>query len=307
MRDQSQTSDTVLLVRPACFGFHAEAAQSNAFASPGENVGEAALAEFDGLRARLEAAGVRCVTLDDSEDDTRPDATFPNNWVSFHGDGSVIVYPMATRARRLERRLDAVAALVGADGFRIGPVIDLSSLEDRGEYLEGTGSLVLDRPNSLAFACRSPRTTDGAVSDWEKATGWDVILFDAADRDGRPVYHTNVLLSLGTSFALLCADAIAPADRDRVIAAIEDSGRTLINVSLDQMERFACNAIELRATDARPMVALSTTALDSLSTDQRETLERLGGELVAVPIPTIERVGGGSVRCMIAEVHLPRR
>lgn len=305
MKDRAQTSDTVLLVRPACFGFHAEAAASNAFATEGGDARDAAKAEFDGLRERLEAAGVRCITLDDSEDDTRPDAVFPNNWLSFHGDGSVIVYPMATKARRLERRLDAVSALAEAAGFKLGSVIDLTALEDQNEYLEGTGSLVLDRPNSVAFACRSPRTTDGAAHAFKKATGWEVVLFDAAGRDRRPVYHTNVLMSLGTRFALLCAEAIA--DRDRVIAAIEKSGRTLVTVSLEQMSRFACNAIELRATDGRPLVALSTTALDSLTQEQRSTLERLGGELVAIPIPTIERVGGGSVRCMIADVHLPHR
>jgi len=304
MKDHEQASDTVLLVRPACFGFHAEAAASNAFASYGGEVEDAALAEFDGLREALEAAGVRCIVLDDGDDEARPDAVFPNNWISFHGDGTLILYPMATQARRLERRADAVAALLS--GFEIKRTIDFSSLEGQGEFLEGTGSLVLDRPKALAFACRSPRTTDAAVRAFEQATGWRVILFDAAGRDGRPVYHTNVLLSLGTRFAILCAEAIAPADRDRVIQAIEDSGRTLIPVTLDQMQHFACNAIELRATDGRPLIALSTTALACLTPEQRETLERLGGELVAVPIPTIERVGGGSVRCMIADVHLPR-
>lgn len=308
MRDTEQTTDTVLLVRPACFGFHAEAAASNAFAQDGGGgVAAAAVTEFDGLRAALEGAGVRCLVLDDDADPAKPDSVFPNNWVSFHGDGTMVVYPMATAARRHERRLEAIDALLAEAGLGASEMIDLSALEDVGDFLEGTGSLCFDRANGRAFACRSPRTTDGAVAAFEKATGWDVVLFDAADRFGRQIYHTNVMLMLGERFAIICPEAIAEADRERVLDALRESGRELVGVSFDQMERFACNLIELRSPGGKPLIALSQTAHDALRSDHRERLERLAGMLVAVPIPTIERVGGGSVRCMIAEVFLPAR
>lgn len=308
MRDDRQTSDTVLLVRPAAFGFHAEAARSNVFA---HNAGlggakAAALAEFERVRRALEGAGVRCLVLDDVESPSRPDAIFPNNWVTFHGDGTLITYPMATAARRLERRLPELTGLLRDAGFRIGEVIDLAGLEDDGAFLEGTGSLIFDRPGARAFACRSPRTTGDAVAAFAAATGWDIILFDAADRHDRPIYHTNVMMMLGTRFAIACPEAIAAAERARVLESIAAGGRELVPVDFDQMERFACNLIELRSAGGAPLVALSKTAADALRADQRAALERLGGVLVAIDIPVIERIGGGSVRCMIAEVHLPR-
>ena len=306
MQDDCQTSGTILLVRPAAFGFHAEAAESNAFAAASDEPDAAAraVAEFDGVARALEAAGVRCLVLDDRPEPVRPDAVFPNNWVSFHGDGTMIVYPMANAARRLERRLDVLLPLIEANKLAPGAIIDLSPLEAEGAFLEGTGSLILDRPRARAFACRSPRTSAAGVQAFEAATGWTVELFDAADRHGRQIYHTNVMLSLGTGFALVCAEAIADADRARVLAAL-GAEREIIAVGFNQMERFACNALELRGADG-PVIALSATALDSLEPGQRAALLRFG-RLVPVAIPTIERVGGGSVRCMIAEVFLPGR
>ena len=308
MRDDRQTSDTVLLVRPANFGFHAEAARSNLFSSAGGegDVRASAIAEFEALRGALEAAGVRCMVLEDNDEVVRPDAVFPNNWVSFHGDGTIITYPMTNVLRRLERRLPDLMDLLLAGGFRADATIDLSPLEQEGAFLEGTGSLIFDRANARAFACRSPRTSDAAVAAFAEETGWDVLLFDAANRDGRQIYHTNVMLMLGSRFAILCSEAIAPGDRHKLLESIRASGRALIEVDFSQMERFACNLIELRSADGSPLIALSTSALEALTADQRAALGRLGGRLVAVDIPTIERVGGGSVRCMIADVHLPR-
>lgn len=309
MRDGEQSSGTVMLVRPARFGFHPAAAQSNAFAADSADADVATIArdEFDGLKDKLERSGVRCMVLEDQPEASCPDAVFPNNWVSFHDDGTVIYYPMANEARRAERRPEALEALLKDAGFAVGRSIDLSALEARGIYLEGTGSLILDRPARRAFACRSARTTEAGLDAWEAATGWRVERFDAADRHGRPIYHTNVMLSLGTRFAIVCAEAIVPEDRDRVIRAIADGRRTLIDVTFDQMERFAGNLIELRGGDGSPLIALSQTAHDCLTAQQRRQLEALGGPFVAAAIPTIERVGGGSVRCMIADVHLPPR
>ncbi len=307
MMSEAQTSGTALMVRPAAFGFHAEAARSNAFASDaaGEEVKESALREFEGLAGALAAAGVNVIVLDDTPNPPKPDAVFPNNWVSFHGDGTMILYPMATAARRLERRTVALKQLLSDRGLAVHRIIDLSRSEQDGQFLEGTGSLILDRPGHRAFAALGPRTIRASLDAFADATGFDVVTFGCADREGRPIYHTNVMLSLGERFAVVCAEAIESADRERVIAAIEASGREIITVGFDEMERFACNILALQGGDG-PVIALSATALESLGRDTRSRLERHGA-LIAAPIPTIERVGGGSVRCMIADVHLPRR
>lgn len=306
MTSESQTSGTVLMVRPAAFGFHAEAARSNAFAfaAAGEDSVPSARQEFDALADTLRAQGLVVVILDDSPNPPKPDAVYPNNWVSFHGDGTMILYPMATAARRPERRGEAIKRLLGDHGFAIRRTIDLSRLEKSDQFLEGTGSLILDRPRAVAYAALGPRTSRAALDAFAEATGYHVLAFDCADRAGRPIYHTNVLMSLGTNFAIVCTEAIVPADRSRVLEAIADSGREIIPVGFAAMERFACNLIELQGAGG-PVVALSEAALDSLSADQRAALER-HGRLAATAIPTIERVGGGSVRCMIADVHLPR-
>lgn len=302
-----QTSDAVLLVRPAAFGFHAETAQSNAFArAPADpNVEAAVGAEFDALADRLKLAGVEVVTLDDSPDPPKPDAVFPNNWVSFHADGTMVLYPMATAARRLEREPDRLRKLVERHAFEVTRVVDLSPLEHAGRFLEGTGSLVLDRPRRRAYASRSPRTDPAAVAEFDRQLGYSTLLFDAFDRAGRPIYHTNVLMSLGSKFAILCVEAVAPEHRDALIADIEAGGRTLIAVDYGQLRHFACNAIELRSAAGDPVIALSASAHVSLRPEQLRLLERFG-TLIEAAIPTIEAVGGGSVRCMIAEIHLPR-
>jgi hypothetical protein len=306
---ESQSTNAVLLVRPAAFGFNREAAQSNVFAhtAADPDVQAKALVEFDGLAMRLADAGVEVLTLDDSSDPARPDAVFPNNWVSFHADGTMVLYPMATAPRRLERRANAVRALAQGAGFQISRTVDLTSHERDGAFLEGTGSLVFDRPRHLAYANVGPRTHPAAVADFDSQLGYSTFLLDARDPGGRPIYHTNVLLSLGTRFAVLCLDAVAPEHRDALVSEIEASGRTIVELSFAQLRRFGCNLLELRNDQGETLIALSANAKTNLRPDQLRSLETLGGELVAADIPTIEAVGGGSVRCMIAEVHLPRR
>jgi hypothetical protein len=302
MSADAQTSGTVMMVRPASFGFHAEAAASNAFANAGADP-SGALREFDALAEVLNQAGVEVLALDDSPDPAKPDAIFPNNWVSFHADGTMVLYPMATEARRLERR-EGIRAELESRGFEIRRIVDLSFHEQRGHSLEGTGSLVLDRPNRRAFANRSPRTDPAAIADFDDRLDFSTLLFEANDRSGRPIYHTNVLLSLGARFAVLCTEAVAPEFREVVTGEIEASGRTLVEVDYDQMRHFACNVLELKGKNG-PVIALSSAARRSFRPDQLGQLESFGA-LVEADIPTIEAIGGGSVRCMIAEVHLPR-
>jgi hypothetical protein len=304
MSEESQASGTVLMVRPAGFGFHAEAAQSNAFASSAGDPASA-LREFDGLAEALDRAGVEVLVLDDSADPAKPDAVFPNNWVSFHPDGTIVTYPMATAARRLERNVDGLLTLLSSNEFDVRQVIDLAFHEHNGHFLEGTGSLVLDRPARRAYACLSPRTDAAVIADFDDRLDFSTLLFDARDRSGKPIYHTNVLLSLGTRFAILCPDVVAPEYREVLTGEIETGGRTLVEVDYDQMRRFACNAIELRGSGG-PVIALSSVARASFRPDQLRLLESFGA-LVEADIPTIETIGGGSVRCMIADVHLPLR
>ena len=306
--NEPQSTDSLLLVRPARFAFHADAARSNAFASESSDpdVGRRALEEFERLARQLEDAGVEVLILDDSPEPPKPDAIFPNNWVSFHSDGTMVVYPMATEGRRLERNRDGLSALLDDAGFEVRRVIDLSFHERNGHYLEGTGSLVLDRQGRRAFANVSPRTDVAAIADFDDRLDYSTLVFDARDRSGRPIYHTNVLLSLGTGFAVLCPEAVAAEYRDILVGEIEATGRKIIEIDYGQLRQFACNLIELKSRAGQPLIALSSAAIASLQPQQRRQLENFG-DLIEVPIPTIEAVGGGSVRCMIADIHLPRR
>jgi len=305
---EAQSAGTVMLVRPACFGFNAEAAASNVFsrASADPELQSKALAEFDSLAKRLSDAGVEVLIVEDNAEPPKPDAVFPNNWFSTHADGTIVLYPMASVARRPERRIEDVRAMLEGAGFKIRRIVDLAGNEEQGRFLEGTGSLVLDRPRRRSYASRSVRTDPAVVDRFDRELDYSSLVFDARDPGGRPIYHTNVLLSLGTRFAVLCPDAVVPEDRARLFADIEESGRTIVELTFAQLRRFGCNLLELRNARGEPLIALSSRALDNLRPDQRHTLEAFG-DLVDVAIPTIEAVGGGSVRCMIAEIHLPRR
>jgi hypothetical protein len=212
---------------------------------------------------------------------------------------------MATELRRLERNLDSLKNLLNAKGFEVRNVVDLTFHERHGHYLEGTGSLVLDRPGRRAYANLSPRTDAHVIADFDDRLDYSTLVFDVHDRSGRPIYHTNVFLSLGARFAVLCGAAISDEYRPVLVDEIEASGRALVDVSYEQMQQFACNLIELGGREGAPVIALSSAARVSLTPDQLRTLERFG-ELIDVPIPTIEAVGGGSIRCMIADIHLPR-
>ncbi len=236
----------------------------------------------------LERAGVEVLLLDDRADPAKPDAIFPNNWVSFHADGTIVTYPMATAARRLERNPDALVTLLLERGFDVRRVIDLAFHEQNGHFLEGTGSLVLDRPRRRAYANLSPRTDAVVIADFDDRLDYSTFLFEANDRSGRPIYHTNVVLSLGTRFAILCTDAVAPEFCELLVDEIEASGRTVVAVDYDQMRGFACNVIELKGQGAEPVIALSSAARRSFTTGQLKQLESFGA-LVEADIPTIER------------------
>ena len=306
---EQQTAGAVLMVRPAHFGSNAETAASNFFqhaASGSSDTAKRAQREFDALALALAGAGVRVHQFAGQRNAALPDEVFPNNWLTLHADGTAVLYPMLAPSRRLERRRDLLDALVDSCGYRIDRVVDLTHLEARGAYLEGTGSVVLDRVAHIAYACLSPRTHVAALEELARALRYEVVSFGAVDAAGRPIYHTNVVLSVGTRFAALCTAAIAdPGERRGVVTRLEASGREVIDLSKAELDGFACNLLELEGSGG-PVIALSAAALRSLAAATRGALEH-HGRLVTADIPTIERLGGGSVRCMLAEVALPRK
>jgi hypothetical protein len=306
-----QCADAVLMIRPACFRYNPETAPSNAFQHP-ERLADAAAsaqAEFDALAAALAGEGVRVCICADSAAPPKPDAVFPNNWVSFHADGTVVLYPMQAPSRRAERRRDVLQAVSAQLGFQVSRVLDLTDHEREGRFLEGTGSLVLDRRTRVAYACQSPRTDAVVLEEWARALGYDTVLFDAADRGGVPFYHTNVLMGLGERFALVGAEASALADRTRVLNRLRASGRELIEVGYDELEHFAGNVLELATQDEAlgdcRILVMSRSARDALESDTFARLCACTDDVLVAPLPTIERLGGGSARCMLAEVFLP--
>ena len=307
---ESQLASTVLMIRPVRFESNPQTAASNRFQeqidASAEEQQRAARAEFDSLVAALRDHAVDVLVFEDTTEPHTPDSIFPNNWVSFHADGRVVLYPMEAPNRRLERRPDVIGRLVDDHGFAVSEIIDLSGHEGRGQYLEGTGSMVLDRIGHIAYACLSSRTHLGPLGDFAQRMDYEVVSFDAVDRDGVPIYHTNVVMSVGETFAVICDAAIRREEqRAAVLRRLRDSGRDVISIDYGQLAAFAGNMLELRTARGERLVAMSRQAYDSLDDKQRRML-RDNGEILAVPIDNIEASAGGSVRCMLAEVHLPK-
>jgi hypothetical protein len=304
-----QCARTVLMVRPATFYANPETLASNAFqnviaASTAEMLA-AARAEFDAAAAALEAKGIRVAVIDAEPTAETPDALFPNNWFSTHEDGRVVLYPMSTPNRRRERRPDALAALAARHGWSITRTIDLTPLEERNLMVEGTGSLVLDRDARIAYASLSPRTHAAAVDIACRELGYEAVPFHAHDSAGREIYHTNVLMSVGPTLAVLASGLVKPgADLRRVFDALEKTGKALLDLSAAQVTEFAGNVLFLEAGGAQPVIALSRRAWQSLTRAQRQLLEQ-HAQPVLCAVETIEHVGGGGIRCMLAEIFLP--
>jgi hypothetical protein len=310
-RQEPQSAGAVLMVRPARFGPNAQTAASNAFqqtagAPPGAELQSAVLREFDGLAGALERAGVTVLVTADSDEPVKPDAIFPNNWVSFHHDGTVALYPMMAPNRRCERREEVLEYVVREGAFHVSRTIDFTHREAEEKYLEGTGSLVLDRVNRVAYACTSPRTDLDVLGEFAQQLDYEIMTFAAVDGAQRAVYHTNVLMAIGATFAVICGESVSqPAHRAAVLSKLRATAHEVIDISRRQMTNFAGNILELCSSNGK-IIALSSTALASLEPAQRRALES-HADLLPVPIPTVERVGGGGVRCMLAEIHLPKR
>ncbi len=297
------------MIRPAAFGANPETVATNAFqkaplGTP-EEIHARAVQEFDDLVDRLRVVGVDVYVFEDNLDPRTPDAVFPNNWFSTHADGTVVLYPLQPLSRRLERRPDLFDSLADDHSFQITRFVDFTDGEAEGLYLEGTGSVVLDHIGRVAYAALSARTRAPILERFGGSIDYEIQMFRASDR-GMPVYHTNVVLSIGRAFAVLAQEMIDDEEeRALVIQRLEEGAREVIPITREECRAFAGNILELKSASGDAVIAMSGGAWEAIGRETRTKLERHGSMVIA-DVPTIESAGGGSVRCMIAELFLPR-
>lgn len=304
-----QQPHSLLLVRPACFGFNTQTSSSNAFQFQGEAsrslIQKMALAEFDQLIDDFNSKGILNLIVEDTPVPEKPDAIFPNNWFTTHEDGKLILYPMLADNRRLERRSDIIDLL--KDKFTVNQVIDLSPEESNGRILEGTGSIIFDHANRIAYACRSSRTNEPLFTEVCSQLKYEPIVFDAIDENKKPIYHTNVMLWIGEKTVGICLDSIQQEDdQEKILSSFERTHHKVVAISYQQMRSFAGNMLEVKDKRGDRYLAMSTTALGSLLPGQLNEVSRYA-EPLPVSISTIEKYGGGGIRCMLAGIHLPLR
>jgi hypothetical protein len=315
-----QTTSHILMIRPVNFSFNAETAVNNAFQTPptltdfsgtadpvsADHAAGAtqkqALQEFNEFVKLLRDNDIDVTVIDDTAEPDTPDAIFPNNWVSFHEEGLVCLYPMYAANRRLERKPGVLQQL--GQSFRIGRTLDFSSYEQKGLFLEGTGSMVLDRENKIAYACLSPRTDKSVLLDFCNKAGYTPEVFIAMDGQGQAIYHTNVMMCVADRYIVVCLDSLpVPAEREHLIDRVRNSGKELIPISLEQMNSFAGNMLQVHNVRGERLLVMSSRAYYSLNPGQINRL-RFYNRILHSPLTTIETNGGGSARCMMAEIHL---
>ena len=304
----SQSTKNILLIRPSNFIFNSETALSNAFQNNLETISnevikQNVLKEFEEFSETLKSKGVNVFVFDDTPSPQKPDAIFPNNWVSFHADGTVILYPMFAPNRRLERRQDIIDALT--KNFRVSRVLDITKYEKENRFLEGTGSIVFDRENKIAYACLSPRTDKNLFIEVAEYLNYKPVYFYSRDKTGKEIYHTNVMMCICEKFAVVCLDSItSEEERELVARSLTNTGHEVIDITFEQMYNFAGNMLALQTNDNNNILVLSKSAFDSLTEIQKQKIKKYCS-LVPLSIKTIETIGGGSARCMIAEIFLP--
>lgn len=304
-----QTTAHILMVRPANFAFNEETAANNAFQSrdgamSAEAMRARAVEEFDGFVAQLRAAGVQVLVAEDSQTPAKPDAVFPNNWVTFHQEGFIVTYPMFAPTRRLERR-DAVVEQVLQAGFQSGARFHFEDYESKDRFLEGTGSIIFDHQHRLAYACLSPRTDAGLLDELCRKIQYEPVVFHSVDAQGQDIYHTNVMMALGETFVVICMDSVRdPEEKKRLEDIFRQTNKAVVDITLDQMNAFAGNMLQVRNLAGQTILVMSETAFKALTAEQVATLEN-HTQLLHASIDTIEKYGGGSARCMMAEIFLP--
>lgn len=301
-----QTTSHILMIRPVNFGFNAQTAVNNAFQVAGADVAaqEKARLEFDNFVTTLRSNGLFVTVINDTPEPHTPDSIFPNNWISFHEPGTVCLYPMFAENRRQERKPAVIHHLQQL--FTITNTVDFTGYEKEHLFLEGTGSMVLDRDNKIAYACLSPRTHQQVLDDFCKKMGYRPVLFTSVDGRGQAVYHTNVIMCVADRFVVMCLDSLPNHEENKMVQEmIGNSGKELIRISLEQMNRFAGNMLQVHDKAGEKILVMSSQAYHSLLPDQIKKLESYN-RLLHAPLTTIETNGGGSARCMMAEVFIKR-
>ena len=304
-----QTTDTVLMIEPVAFGFNEQTAVNNYFQVQQEgNVQEEALKEFNDFVEKLRAKDINVITIKDTLEPKTPDSIFPNNWVSFHADGKVVLYPMFAENRRLERRDDIINQI--KEQFEVTEVIDYSGAEKDNLFLEGTGSMIFDHDNKLAYGSVSLRLDEGLFRKFCSDFGFQPVVFHSYQTAGEerlPIYHTNVMMCVADQFVVICLDCIDDeSERNNVIETIKNSGKELIEISEDQMQNFAGNMLQVQNKSGEKFLVMSESAYKSLNRDQVSAIEKYC-EIIYSDLEVIETNGGGSARCMLAEIFLPKK
>ena len=306
---QTQSADTVLMIEPIAFGFNEQTAVNNYFQIQQEgNVQEKALQEFHFFVEKLRAKGINVITIKDTIEPKTPDSIFPNNWVSFHQDGKVVLYPMFADNRRLERREDIINQI--KEQFDVKEIIDYSKIENEDKYLEGTGSMIFDHDNKIAYGSVSLRLDEELFRKFCAEFGFTPLVFHSYQTAGEerlPIYHTNVMMCVADKFVVICLNCIDDeSERQNVIDSIKNSGKELIEISEDQMQNFAGNMLQIQNNAGLKFLVMSQSAYKSLQPEQVSAIEKYS-EIIYSDLETIETNGGGSARCMLAEVFLPKK
>lgn len=308
-----QITNNILMIRPVAFRMNEQTAVNNYYQTvleglSSDQIQSNALKEFDAYSEKLRSIGVNVIVINDTVEPSTPDSIFPNNWVSFHESGKVGLYPMFAKNRRLERRQDILENLVG-EGFKIEENIDLTKYEDQAKNLEGTGSLILDRENKIAYAALSDRTNQEVLDRFSELFGYSQVVFHSnqtVEGERLPIYHTNVMMCVADKFAIICAESIDDLDeRESTFSALKDTRKEIIEISEDQVNRFAGNMLQVVGANDQSFLIMSTSAYTSLSSEQIQRIENYC-PIVHSSLDTIEALGGGSARCMMAEVFLPK-
>ncbi|PKF75509.1 citrulline utilization hydrolase CtlX [Chryseobacterium sp. PMSZPI] len=306
-----QTTDTVLMIEPIAFGYNAETAENNYFQveQTGSDIQSKALAEFNTFVGKLRGKGINVITIKDTLDPHTPDSIFPNNWVSFHKDGKVVLYPMFASNRRVERREDIIESIEN-QGFEVAEIDDWSFSETQGHFLEGTGSMIFDHDNKIAYGSVSLRLDEKLFREFCTKYGFTPVVFHSYQTVGTerlPIYHTNVMMCVADKFVVICLDCIDDElEREKVVETIKSSGKEIIEISEEQMQQFAGNMLQVQNNNGEKFLVMSQTAYQSLTPEQVAAIEKYC-EIIYSDLNTIEVNGGGSARCMLAEVFLPKK
>ncbi len=310
MNQRQQTTSNILMIRPLNFGFNEETAENNSFQTKAKyhtpaEIKKMAMEEFDNFVAKMRGEGINVIVIEDTAEPIKPDAVFPNNWVSFHEDGVVITYPMFSEIRRKERRDDVLEKL--KEDFNIEGTIRLEKFEAENRFLEGTGSMILDRVNKICYACTSPRTEEGLLDIFCELGGYQKVAFQSVDGDGEDIYHTNVMMALGEDFVVIGMSTIKDEEQKKMLLDLfEKTNKAVIDISFEQILSFAGNMLQVRNEKGETYLVMSQQAFESLTEEQITEIEKRT-KILSSPIEAIETLGGGSARCMMAEVFLPKK